>query len=65
MLHQKTKENNLSMAGLNTTTGKAVMGSTMRRAVMPGKKSGRRMPKSSGRRSPMGAKKKKKSGRRK
>ncbi len=53
------------MAGLNTTTGKAVMGSTMRRAVMPGKKSGRRMPKSSGRRSPMGAKKKKKSGRRK
>ena len=60
MLHQKTKERNLSMAGLNTTSGRAIIGSKMRRAVMPGTKSGRRKPKMSGRRKP-----RKPSGRRK
>jgi len=48
---------------VNTVTGKAVVGSTIRRSKMPG--SGRRKPKAGGRRSPMSAKKKKKSGRRK
>jgi len=61
MLHRKTKEKNQSM--VNTVTGKAVVGSTIRRSKMPG--SGRRKPKAGGRRSPMSAKKKKKSGRRK
>ncbi len=50
---------------VNTITGKAVIGSTMRRNKMPRTKAGGRRKPSPGRRSPMGAKKKKKSGRRK
>ena len=48
------------MAGLNTTTGRAIIGSKSRRNTMPG-------PKKSGRRKPMSGKRKPKkpSGRRK
>lgn len=48
MLHQKTKVKILSMAKLNTTTGRPLIGTTMRRSKMPGRKSGgRRKPKMS------------------